>query len=250
MAKTQLEEQPRHFTEWAVPALVILLGLGILGGGGYLVYNWLWGKKPDPVHSKIESIKRVQELHLAKMHFESIIPITKDNNRKEKFQFLLIAPMELSVYVDMKKVEFESLGDSMLRVTIPQPEVSEVYIDFRKTKEYNYSNPSLMNKLFKRERFDYMKVVQEVQKEIKTGKKQVIARASSPAVMKDVINKAEAYLQNVLNSVGYRVEFVQPEIQNNQQKLIQELEELLENNDQIDESKLYKRLVKLVLKSK
>lgn len=250
MANQDLPPQPKEFTDWAVPALVILLGLGILGGGGYLIYKLFWAKKPDPVYSKIESIKRVQELHLAKMHFESIIPITKDNKRTEKFQFLLIAPMELSVFVDMKKVEFESLGDSMLRVTIPQPELSEIYIDFRKTKEYNYSSPTLMKKLFNRERLDYMKVVEEVQKEIKAGKKQVLARANSPDVMKDVIDKAEAYLQNVLNSVGYRVEFVEPEIRNQQQQLLKELEDLVENNDEIDDSKLYKKLLKLVYKSK
>lgn len=248
MAKKELPPQPKEFTDWAVPALVILLGLGILGGGGYLVYNWIWGKKPDPVYSKIESIKRVQELHLAKLHFESIIPITKEKG--DKFQFLLIAPMELSMYVDMKKVDFESLGDSMLRVTIPQPEVSEVYIDFRKTKEYNYSDPGLMAKITGRAKFDYMAVVEEVQEKIKIGKMQVQARANSPKVMEDVVDKAEAYLQNVLNSVGYRVEFVEPELQNSQQKLLQELEDLLEDNDQIDESRLYKRLVKLVLKSK
>jgi preprotein translocase subunit Sss1 len=250
MAKKELQPQPKEFADWAVPALVILLGLGILGGGGYLVYKWIWGKKPDPVYSKIESIKRVQELHLAKLHFESIIPITKENRRSEKFQFLLIAPMELSMYVDMKKVDFQPMGDSMLQVTIPQPEISEVYIDFRKTKEYNYSDPGIMAKITGREKFDYMKVVQEVQQKIRAGKKQVIARANSPAVMQDVVDKAEAYLQNVLNSVGYRVSFVEPELQNQQQKLLGELESLLEDNDEIDESKLYKKLVKLVIKSK
>ncbi len=73
---------------------------------------------------------------------------------------------------------------------------------------------------------------------------------NSPAVMQDVVDKAEAYLQNVLNSVGYRVSFVEPELQNQQQKLLGELESLLEDNDEIDESKLYKKLVKLVIKSK
>lgn len=249
MARQELQPQPKEFTDWAVPALVILLGLGILGGGGYLAYKFIWGKKPDPVYSKIESIKRVQELHLAKMHFESIIPITKGKNRSEKFQFLLIAPMELSVYVDMKKVKFQSMGDSMLQVTIPQPEISEVYIDFRKTKEYNYSDPGIMAKITGRAKFDYMKVVGEVQEKIRIGKKQVIARANSPKVMKDVVGKAEAYLQNVLNSVGYRVTFIEPEIQNQQEQLLQELEDLLDDNDAIDESKLYKKLVKLVIKS-
>jgi hypothetical protein len=231
----------------AVRYISVFLLLVIVLGGGFLAWHAFFKpKKVDPVYSKIENLKRVRELHLTKMHFESIIPITKEG-RREKFQFLLIAPMELSLYLDLGKLQMSLEPDSLVRITLPAPQVSEIYLDFRKTKEYNYGEQGLFARLLGRDRFDYKAVVTEIKDKIGQGKAKVLERAYSPAVMRETLNKAEDYLRNTLNSLGYRVEFIEPQLQEPEVRLKSELKDFLMENE-IKDPKLEKKLFRMLLK--
>ncbi len=195
--------------------LRILFTVTILLAVGYFIYQKLKTKPINPIYAKVESIKRIRELRLVKHHYESIIPITKGkgeadenlNKRKEKLQFLLVAPVEISSYIDLGKMKIEIMKDSLLSVDLPQPELSEVYVDLKKTYEYTLDKKSI---LFGKtlEKRAYNEAYEDIARALYKSKIRVSERAIANHILIDARKKGENYIRSLFNSFGYRVEFI------------------------------------------
>ncbi|MEM7372133.1 MAG: DUF4230 domain-containing protein [Bacteroidota bacterium] len=237
--------------------LLIILLLGLLGCAIFLIARYYSAPKTVPsVLSRMEGIKRVRELHLVRLHYESVIPITKRKNRdkknqKEVPQFLLVAPMELSMYVDLGKMKMDLRPDSLVVINLPDPELSKVYINFHEVKEYQMAEGWSLGDIDLS--LTYSEVYDDIAYKLTETKDDVRSRASHPSILQDTRAKAENYLRNLLNSLGYRVEFEYPQdeeadqlqegdIQSQIQDYLKE--QNLSSDEMLDQLKLMNRILK------
>ncbi|MEZ4830342.1 MAG: DUF4230 domain-containing protein [Bacteroidia bacterium] len=185
---------------------ILLLGLLI---GGYFLLRPLFRPRPvDPAYAKVEAIKRIKELTLVKHRYESIIPITKGN--KEKLQFLIVAPAEIRGFVDLSKLRYSIHPDSLIVVALPEPEVSQTIISIQNTKEYTFER-SFWGQV--KEKFDpkanYLEAYDKIRVALDSASIDVHRRAILNGILDDTEDKAEEYLRNMINNLGYRVEFIE-----------------------------------------
>lgn len=198
--------------------IVVTVLLGSIMIGGYFLLHSLFKKKPiDPIYSKIEGIKRVRDLRLVKHHYESIIPITKTKGNKQgkdgefkegELQFVLVAPSEISGYVDMGRVKMRVKRDSLVEVKLPPPSISKVRIDLDNVKEYGINRKGMF--FGKRvQNLNYFKVYEGITRGLRKAKISVQKRALINGIKEDTHKRAEDYVRNMVNGMGYRVEFVE-----------------------------------------
>lgn len=237
--------------------VLIIILLGLLGFAIFLIARYYSAPKTVPsVLSRMEGIKRVRELHLVRLHYESVIPITKRKNREKKNekevpQFLLVAPMQLSLYVDLGKMTMDLAPDSLVIVKLPDPELSKVYINFHEVKEYQMAEGWSFGDIDLS--LTYSEVYDDIAYKLTETKEDVRTRASHPSILNDTRAKAENYLRNLLNSLGYRVEFQYPQdeeadqaSEDDIQAQIQEYlkEQNLDSEQMLDQLKLMNRIIK------
>jgi len=191
--------------------IITLIILGILLASFFLLKPIIWKeKKVDPAYSKVEAIKRIKELQLVKHHYETIIPITKPprGNNEGKLQFLMVAPAEVNGFIDLSKLKFKVEEDSLIRVTLPTPEISQTLISLKNTKEYTFQR-SFWVKFQERldRRTNYLSAYDRIRSAIDSARADVRNRAIVNGILEDTQDKAEDYIRNMINNLGYRVEF-------------------------------------------
>ena len=189
----------------SIAVAIIILGLII---GGYFFIKPLFSKKPvDPAYAKVEAIKRIKDLTLVKHHYESIIPITK--GKREKLQFLLVAPAQVSGYMDLSKIKFSIEEDSLITVQLPPTELSQTRISLKNTKEYTFQR-SFWDHIKSQidPRSNYLEAYDRIRIALDSARMDVRRRAIINGILEETEDKAEDYLRNLVNNLGYRVEFV------------------------------------------
>lgn len=202
--------------------IVWALGLALMGYCGWTVIQFF--KKPkavNPVYTKIEGIKRLGELHLVKQYYESIIPITRKKEKEkgliikrtlvdQQLQFLLLAPVEVSGYVDFSKLKLTVEKDSLIKIVIPEAQISKVYLDFAKTEEYLVEGKfRIFGKYL--ENINHEKAYYDIARGINETKMRIRERAKVNDIKKETLLKAQIFLRNFIGTMGYRVEFVLPQ---------------------------------------
>ena len=184
---------------------VLIVSLAILA---FLYYHELKKPKPvAPVFTKVEGIKRLGELHLVKQHYESIVPIAKTKKKgKDRLQMLLVAPVEVSGYLDLSKLEIQMKPDSLVEIVLPEAEVSDVYLNFKKMEEFSTGGKfRIFGSVL--ERADHEKVYYDIAKAIEETKLKVRKKAIQNRILTETQNKAQIFIQNFIHSLGYRVNF-------------------------------------------
>ncbi|MCB0840110.1 MAG: DUF4230 domain-containing protein [Bacteroidetes bacterium] len=175
---------------------------------GYFFITWLLKDKPiDPVYTKVDSIKRVRHLTLVKHHYEGIIPVAKPNG---KLQFLLIAPAEIEGYIDLSKMRVDLGRDSMLKVVLPEASVSEVWLNLNQAREYTWKK----NRWFigrSLEIGNYFNAYEQIRTALAKSKMDVEKRAVVNGIKEQTLEKAKDYIRNMVNGLGYRIEFFDSE---------------------------------------
>jgi len=192
-------------------AIIWTLLAGTLFVAGYLVWQaWASPKPVNPVFAKIDHIKRVRHLRLVRHHYEGLIPVTKPGRREGEqgdLQFLLVAPARIEGYVDLGRLEVRVLPDSLLRIWLPEPALSEVAIDLEQAHEYTLAGKGrfLGRRL---ERANYFEAYDQIRAAVAATQVRVQQRALENGILEDTRNKTEDYLRNLMRGLGYRVEFV------------------------------------------
>ena len=193
----------------SIAVAMIILGLII---AGYFFIRPLFAKKPiDPAYAKVEAIKRIKDLTLVKHHYESIIPITK--GKRERLQFLLVAPAQVSGYMDMSKIKFSIEEDSLITVKLPAAELSQTRISLKNTKEYTFQR-SFWDHIKSQidPKSNYLEAYDRIRIALDSARLDVRNRAIENGILEETEDKAEDYLRNLVNNLGYRVEFIEGNI--------------------------------------
>jgi len=215
----QQEQNLEHFYDYQIfhprflQVIVFLLGLGVIITSLVLTLQFFKSAKPvEPIYNKIEGIKRLGEMHLVKQQYESVIPITKKKVRRgelkrETLQFLLIAPIEVTGYIDFSRLRLSIEKDSLLKIQLPEPKVSKAYLDFSRTEEFlaegklKIFGKYLENINHKQAYFDIAGGINEAKERIRT------TAVNKHDILKETQYKAETFLRNFVSTLGYRVEF-------------------------------------------
>ena len=194
--------------------IVFILGIAGIITCLILTLQFFKSRKPiEPIYTKIEGIKRLGEMHLVKHKYESVIPITKKKEKrgelkKETLQFLLIAPIEVSGYIDLSKLILTLEKDSLIRIQLPKAKVSKAYLDFSRTEEFRAEGKLkifgnyIENINHKEAYFDIAKGINEAKARVRTTAEQ------KHEILKETHFKAETFLRNFVSTIGYRVEFM------------------------------------------
>ena len=215
------EESVGHLYKYRarfLQVLTFILGIGAM----ILCLNYTLkfiksSKSPEPIFTKIEGIKKLGEMHLVKQKYESVIPITdkkltrKGKLKGEKIEFLLIAPIEVTGYIDFGNLEVAVKKDSLLEIVLPEAHVSEAYLDFSKTEEYLAEGKfRIFGKYL--ERINHKQAYYDIAGGINAAKERVRLTAEKKHfILRETQNKAQIFLRNFGNTLGYRVDFVSAE---------------------------------------
>lgn len=222
-------------------AAVLVLGVVLISG--YFIVRWINKEKPiDPVYGKVEAIKRVRHLRLVKHRYETIIPITKPNG---SLQFLLMAPAEVHGYLDLGQMKMSVEPDSLIKCYLPEAELSEVAIDLDQSEEI--TGPKRKGLFgFLPEGGNFNKAFTQITSALQESKTQVADRAVKNQILRETEQKGEDYIRNLLNGLGYRVEFelLESAAPENDPELSSAIEAILEETDSEQQSLLLKLLLK------
>lgn len=215
----KIEKNLEHFYSYQFhhPRFLQIV-VGVLGIAAMLVclnftFNFFNKEPVPPIYNKIEGIKRLGEMHLVKQQYESVIPITKqkENRRgdfkKEKLQFLLIAPIEVTGYIDFGGLDLQILKDSVMEITLPEPQISKAYLDFTQTEEFRTEGKFRVFGQYI-ERMNHKEAYYDIARGINNAKERVRKSAEMEHYIKEETQeKAYTFLRNFGSTLGYRVQF-------------------------------------------
>ncbi len=205
------------FDDEANAIAIGIIILGLLVGAFFLIRPFFRKQPVDPVYSKLEAIKHIHDLTLVKQHYTTLIPVTtlKENrrNRGDQLEFLLRAPVQVYGNIDLNKVQFVVQEDSLIDVYLPAPDIDEPYIDIQETEVFHTGKAlfqRLALQLFSRNK-SYLDAYDQIVIALDSASADVFQRAIQNDIEKETLSQAELYLQSLIGSIGYRVQFYRPD---------------------------------------
>ena len=128
-------------------------------------------------------------------------------------EILIVAPAQISVYIDMKAVKIEELADSLVRIYIPPIAFNRTLIELPDSSVYDIDGKetefetSLQGAYF--DLFGQLKeTVLEKEAEVKT-------KAIENGIVEDGERMARLYLENFMRPLGLEMEFIQEKEEDN-----------------------------------
>ncbi|MDP5170694.1 MAG: DUF4230 domain-containing protein [Bacteroidia bacterium] len=203
------------FDDEANAIAIGIIVLGLLVGAFFLIRPFFRDKPVDPVYTKLEAIKHIQDLTLVKQHYTSLIPVTqKPKNDKDEppLEFLLRAPVQVYGNIDMSQVDFIVEDDSLITVILPRPSIDRPYLDLGETEVFS-AGKALFQKLSSRlfaKNVRYLDAYDQITAAMEKASDDVYARALTNDIEKETLDQAEIYLRSLIGSLGYRVRFERP----------------------------------------
>lgn len=200
------------FDDEANAIAIGIIVLGLLVGAFFLIRPFFQDKPIDPVYTKLEAIKHIQEMTLVKQHYTTLIPVT--NAKRENLEFLLRAPVQVYGNIDLSRVEFDVREDSLIAVHLPPAKIDEPYLDIQETEVFS-AGKSLFQKMSARlfsKNKTYLEAYDQIRISLDSASADVLKRAYLNDIEEETLDQAELYLRSLIGSLGYRVQFYRPEL--------------------------------------
>ncbi|MCB9230169.1 MAG: DUF4230 domain-containing protein [Bacteroidia bacterium] len=229
----------------AIVYLILIFAIGALGV--FVTKSVFANRKRDPMLNRFEGIKRMQEMRLVQHHYQEIIPF---KNKNGNLQFLIVTPADIYGKIDMSEIAYELGEDSLLKVTMPRASVSDVWIELDSAREYKIKgNP--MTIYFQGGKRKYSEAFNQIIGDLSKAKQEVVQSAVKNGILEDTQFKAREYITNLALSLGYRIEFTQPQDSTSFQdklnhSLDQALDEYLNPRNPDERDKRVKKVKKLL----
>lgn len=210
---TQIQRDDDDFDDEANAIAIGIIVLGLLVGAFFVIRPFFQEKQVDPVYTKLEAIRNIQEMTFVKQHYTTLIPVTNENN--DKLEFLLKAPVQVYGNIDLSKVEFEVQPDSLILVALPNPVIPDPYLDIQQTAVFS-AGRSLFQKMSSRlfgKSQTYLEAYDQIRISLDSASSKILRRALTNDIEQETLDQAEMYLRGLIGSLGYRVQFYR--MQNN-----------------------------------
>ncbi|MEM6265085.1 MAG: DUF4230 domain-containing protein [Bacteroidota bacterium] len=185
---------------------------------GFLAYKVEQAfRKPQlpSLESRLAAVQYQARLELVRYHYEALIPVKRftSNDKKEgQLQFIMTAPAKVNGAIDLDKVQYEEINDTLVEVTLPPAELTDVIIDLDSVRDYSVKNPFLNLSFRMRGRNGglHYKAYRAIQKALIEAKATVRKKAIQNGVLYRTEKMAEAYMRSMLGNLGYQVRFRKP----------------------------------------
>ncbi|PWL31091.1 DUF4230 domain-containing protein [uncultured Roseivirga sp.] len=185
---------------WVVFTLVLLFVSTVI----WIVTTIIDRERPQPLVSHFQGVKEMQEIEFVKQDYEELVPIaTKDG----ELEFLLTVPASVSGKMDMTMMEYEVEGDTVIKVTLPNPIISGPVLNLAEVKDY-YDRGGGDKLFLSGGGASYSKAYEQIISAMEETKKGILANAVKNDIIEETNKKARAYLINMAGVTGYRIEFV------------------------------------------
>lgn len=185
---------------WVIVTLVLLVVSTVF----WTVTTIIDRERPKPLVFHFQGVKEMQEIEFVKQDYEELVPVaTKDG----ELEFLLTVPATISGKMDMTMMEYEVEGDSVLKVTLPNPIISDPVLNLAEVKDY-YDRGGGDKLFLSGGGASYTKAYEQIISSMDETKKGILANAVKDDIIEETNKKARAYLINMAGSIGYRIEFV------------------------------------------
>lgn len=209
---TRESREDDDFDDEANAIAVGIIVLGLLVAAFFLIRPFFQEKPVDPVYTKLEAIKRIQELTLVKQHYRSLIPVT-EKGKPDELEFLLRAPVQVLGNLDMSRVRFELAPDSLIIVTLPPASIQEPYLDIQEAEVFTIGNNVFqrISTRFFTKQTRYLDAYDQIVAALASATDSVYQRALRNDIEQETMDQAELYLRSLIGSLGYRIEFIRPD---------------------------------------
>ena len=200
-------EDDDDFDDEANAIAIGIIVLGLLIGAFFFIRPFFQDKPIDPVYTKLESIRNIQEMTLVKQHYTTLIPVTNLDN--DKLEFLLRAPVQVYGNIDLSKVQFDVLEDSLIAVYLPAAEIPDPYLDIQETVVFSAGKSlfqRMSSRLFSKAQ-TYLEAYDQIRISLDSATTKVYDRAMLNDIEDETLDQAEIYLRSLIGSLGYRVQF-------------------------------------------
>ena len=199
--------------------LTLVVILFLFAGGIYAVNAWKYRHPPSPLITQFEGIRQQQQLRFVQQRYEEVIPMVSLNGKK--LEFLIIAPAEIHGQMDMTQMNYEEIDQKkkILKVSLPAPQLSEVWINLDSIREYKTRGKSLSIMLGGGGR-KYEETYDSIASQLDRTKQAVIANSIKNGILLETRAQARQYVLQMARGLGYRVEFVDNPRKNNYKTLL------------------------------
>ncbi|MCO6358753.1 DUF4230 domain-containing protein [Roseivirga pacifica] len=185
---------------WVVGTLILLAVSTII----WIVSTIIDRERPQPLVLHFQGVKEMQEIEFVKQDYDELVPIaTKDG----ELEFLLTVPATVSGKMDMTMMEYEVEGDTVIKVTLPDPIVSDPVLNLGEVEDY-YDRGGGDKLFLSGGGASYNKAYEQIISAMEETKKGILANAVKNDIIDQTNKKARAYLINMAAVTGYRIEFV------------------------------------------
>lgn len=185
---------------WVIGTLVLLLVSTVL----WTVTTIIDRERPQPLVFHFQGVKEMQEIEFVKQDYEELVPIATKNGELE---FLLTVPASVSGKMDMTMMQYEVEGDTVIKVTLPNPIVTDPVLNMAEIKDY-YDRGGGDKLFLSGGGASYSKAYEQIISSMDETKKGILANAVKDDIIEETNKKARSYLINLAGAIGYHIEFV------------------------------------------
>lgn len=175
--------------------LPILLAALLFAGGYYAGRS-----KPVttlPPKLTLEEILSIRELHLVRHTYNDLFFLHKQNDPSKAIRAIVYVPVEVSAYLNLKKIEVIKQGDSVKQILLPKAQLNEVHyrmdkMVLRETRSFQlHAGKDL-----------YPAVAKYLQSALAARMDSVKNMAVAQRILAQAEEEGKAYVEHLLQSIG------------------------------------------------
>lgn len=103
--------------------IVMLLAILVFAGGYYFGHSKPVSTLPPKL--TLEEILSIRELHLVKHTYNDLFFLHKQNNPGKPIRAIVYVPVEVSAYLNLKKIDVIKQGDSVKQLILPKAQLNK-----------------------------------------------------------------------------------------------------------------------------
>ena len=196
----------------------IVLGVLVLSLVIWGVRRYENNHEQAPLLFHFEGVKQLEQMEFVKQHYEEVVHVTDQGGQLE---FMMRVPATVSGSMDMTKMRYDLLDDSLVRVTLPEVIISDVVVDLQNVTSYDNKGKRLSLFLSGGGKA-YGKAYESIMKSVEETKQGVLSNAIRDDLISETNRQARLYMVHIGNSLGYRMEFIETKPSRSTEKTLED----------------------------
>ncbi len=172
--------------------VIIILTLIIGITGGILIHKRISKQSINNI-TTFEEVLKIKELHLIKHVYQDLSFIHKENDPNKTMRAIALVPVEVSAYINLNEVKIDKKQDSILCITLPEPDITVPNYQVDKMDVKDVRNFQVhIGKDLHAEVLRYLKEIASKRKEA------IVKLAIENGILDETKQEAENYIHSLL----------------------------------------------------